>query len=69
MVFFIDVLVAIAVTTDKHLVGLIEFRCCQGVDKVVEKYTSEGLDPSCITNYPHYRALTQRVVLEQMHLF
>ena len=55
--------------TDEHLVGLIEFRCCQGVDKVVEKYTSEGLDPSCITNYPHYRALTQRVILEQMHLF
>ena len=47
------------------LVGSKEFRCCQEVDEVVKKYISEGLD-SCITSHPQYRALAERVVLEQV---
>ena len=44
----------------------MEFRCCQEDVEVVKKYTSEGLDPSCIISHQHYRALTERVVLEQV---
>ena len=52
--------------SDKNLVGSMEFRCCQEVVEVVKKYTSEGLDPSCIVSHQHYRPLTEKVVLEQV---
>lgn len=44
----------------------MEFRCCKEVGEAVGKYTFEGFDPVCITSHPHYRALTERIVLEQV---
>lgn len=44
----------------------MEFRCCKEVGEAIGKYSFEGLGPMCITTHPHYRALTERIVLEQV---
>lgn len=36
---------------DQHLIGSLEFRCCQEVEEDVGKYTSAGLKAQCITTH------------------